>query len=369
MGTVRYMSPEQVRGQEVDLRTDLYSLGATMYESLVGDTPFDGSTHFEIMTKHLSELPKPPSVHGIELPRDVEDAIMRSLAKKAPDRFETARDFRKILENALKDGDVGFVETQRISRQQVLGDLKATKDEKASAPTPPLSSTPLPEKSPRALAPTTRAATANDLADELEPGTTSAKVTKGKSSKLPWVILVALVVVGGGATAAVMAFGGKSGTTYQPQTRIKGVTLTQGKKVGTVFVETTAKLSPEEVEVTYEAVLQDIKDFEPKLGGKRDLVEEIVALPQTHLCSPGIVRASQKACNASDTVATALHGEKRQLLISDDRATLADNMRVGVAHAVCDFQLLLPENDSGTPEVVKKLDAICEMTKRFATPK
>jgi hypothetical protein len=44
-------------------------------------------------------------------------------------------------------------------------------------------------------------------------------------------------------------------------------------------------------------------------------------------------------------------------------------MRVGVAHAVCDFQLLLPENDSGTPEVVKKLDAICEMTKRFATPK
>ena len=61
MGTVRYMSPEQVRGQEVDLRTDIYSLGATLYESLVGDTPFDGNTHFEIMTKHLSELPRRPS--------------------------------------------------------------------------------------------------------------------------------------------------------------------------------------------------------------------------------------------------------------------------------------------------------------------
>src|SRR5689334_8602771 len=75
MGTVRYLSPEQVRGQEVDLRTDLYSLGATMYESLVGDTPFDGATHFEIMTKHLSDQPKRPSALGVEVPRAVEDAV------------------------------------------------------------------------------------------------------------------------------------------------------------------------------------------------------------------------------------------------------------------------------------------------------
>ncbi|HEX8106562.1 MAG TPA: serine/threonine-protein kinase, partial [Kofleriaceae bacterium] len=82
MGTVRYMSPEQVRGQEVDLRTDIYSLGATLYESLVGDTPFGGSTHFEIMSKQLSDLPRPPSRIGAELPATVEDAVMRSLAKR-----------------------------------------------------------------------------------------------------------------------------------------------------------------------------------------------------------------------------------------------------------------------------------------------
>jgi serine/threonine protein kinase len=58
MGTVRYMSPEQVRGQEVDFRTDIYSLGATLYESLTGETQFDGHTHSEIMTKHLSEPAK-----------------------------------------------------------------------------------------------------------------------------------------------------------------------------------------------------------------------------------------------------------------------------------------------------------------------
>ena len=154
MGTVRYMSPEQVRGQEVDLRTDIYSLGATLYESIVGDTPFDGSTHFEIMTKHLSEAPKRPSAHGVEIPAQVEEAAMNSLAKRAGDRFETARDMRKVLEAALRDGDVGLVETQRLGREAVS------------------------ELRPRGVARSgtltaSRPTTATDLADRLEPGTTS----------------------------------------------------------------------------------------------------------------------------------------------------------------------------------------------------
>ncbi|MCA9677427.1 MAG: protein kinase, partial [Myxococcales bacterium] len=119
MGTVRYMSPEQVRGQEVDLRTDLYSLGATLYESLVGDTPFDGNTHFEIMTKHLHEAPPQLSTHGVTVPAALEAAVLRSLAKKPEDRFQSARDFRKVLEAVLKDADVGLAETQRLSRDSM----------------------------------------------------------------------------------------------------------------------------------------------------------------------------------------------------------------------------------------------------------
>ena len=103
MGTVRYMSPEQVRGLEVDLRTDIYSLGGTLYEALVGDTPFDGETHFEIMTKHLNEPPPPPSALGIELPAGLEVAVLRSLAKKPADRFESALEFRLALEAVLGD--------------------------------------------------------------------------------------------------------------------------------------------------------------------------------------------------------------------------------------------------------------------------
>src|SRR3569832_1110465 len=136
MGTVRYMSPEQVRGQEVDLRTDIYSLGATMYESLVGDTPFDGSTHFEIMTKHLSEAPKRPSSLGVELPQAVEDALMRSLTKRTADRFETARDMRLVLEAALREGDVGLSETRRRGGGAGAGGRRARISRGAGQPRP-----------------------------------------------------------------------------------------------------------------------------------------------------------------------------------------------------------------------------------------
>lgn len=99
MGTVRYMSPEQVRGQDVDWRTDIYSLGATLYEALVGDTPFDGETHFDIMSKHLSSLPLPPTQRGVAIPGALEDAIMRSLRKKPEERFASAREFCAALED------------------------------------------------------------------------------------------------------------------------------------------------------------------------------------------------------------------------------------------------------------------------------
>ncbi len=116
MGTVRYMSPEQVRGQEVDVRTDIYSLGVTLYESLVGDTPFDGETHFDIMTKHLGELAMPMTQRGVALPAALEDAVLKSLSKKPDDRFANARDFRIVLEQVVAQAALAHDSTQRVSR-------------------------------------------------------------------------------------------------------------------------------------------------------------------------------------------------------------------------------------------------------------
>jgi serine/threonine protein kinase len=113
MGTVRYMSPEQVRGVPVGVETDIYSLAMTAYESLVGDTPFTGETHFEIMTKHLNEAPVPPSERGVDLPPSLEAVLMRAMSKTPSDRQSSAVEFKEQLQ-AVLDGD----EPQNINLDQ-----------------------------------------------------------------------------------------------------------------------------------------------------------------------------------------------------------------------------------------------------------
>ena len=101
MGTVRYMSPEQVRGKVVDARSDIYSLGITLYEGLTGRTPFDGENQFDIMQQHLSRKPPPFDKLGVEVPAAVEKVIWKSLEKDPAARYQDAKSFREALEAAL----------------------------------------------------------------------------------------------------------------------------------------------------------------------------------------------------------------------------------------------------------------------------
>jgi eukaryotic-like serine/threonine-protein kinase len=101
MGTVRYMSPEQVRGQEVDGRSDLYSLAVTLYESVCGVTPFDGESHFEIMASHLTEPPPGLAQHGAVVPPALDALIASGLAKQPEERPASAQAMRAGLEDVL----------------------------------------------------------------------------------------------------------------------------------------------------------------------------------------------------------------------------------------------------------------------------
>ncbi|MFH0900387.1 MAG: protein kinase [Pseudomonadota bacterium] len=104
MGTVRYMSPEQVRGLTVGPQSDLYSLGVAMFEAVSGKTPFDGATQYEILSQHLTAAPPALRSRGIDIPEALEAVIMRALRKRPHERFGDAAEFRSALEALLEIG-------------------------------------------------------------------------------------------------------------------------------------------------------------------------------------------------------------------------------------------------------------------------
>ncbi|MEP6636695.1 MAG: protein kinase [Acidobacteriota bacterium] len=108
MGTVRYMSPEQTRGAEVDARTDLWSVGVVLYEMVAGRIPFEGSTMSDVIAALLNHEPAPLTRYSSDIPPGLERIIRKALAKDVDDRYQTAKDLLIDLK-ALK---------QEMSREQ-----------------------------------------------------------------------------------------------------------------------------------------------------------------------------------------------------------------------------------------------------------
>jgi len=101
VGTPAYMSPEQGQGEKVDARSDIYSLGVMLYEMVTGRVPYDAETPMAILLKHISApLPLPRSVNP-DIPESVERVILKAMAKSPDDRFQTAEEMMKALDQAL----------------------------------------------------------------------------------------------------------------------------------------------------------------------------------------------------------------------------------------------------------------------------
>jgi serine/threonine protein kinase len=99
MGTVAYMSPEQIRNAPVDIRSDIYSLGVTLFELLTAHLPFEGESDYQMMSDHVNTPPPLPTRHYPYIPAGVERADLEALAKNPDDRFQTCEAFGAALEH------------------------------------------------------------------------------------------------------------------------------------------------------------------------------------------------------------------------------------------------------------------------------
>jgi plastocyanin len=101
VGTAAYMAPEQALGQPVDARTDLYAAGVVLYELLTGQVPFEGDTPVATLMKQAYEQPARPRSLRPELPVEVEQVVLRALAKQPADRFASAEEMAAGVQEAL----------------------------------------------------------------------------------------------------------------------------------------------------------------------------------------------------------------------------------------------------------------------------
>ena len=133
VGSPLYMSPEQVADKRLNHQTDIYSLGAVMYQLLTGKPPFHGSSHESLLYQIASIDPPPPTLHRPDLPPDIERIVQRALAKGREERYAEWRDFAADLESlfehlTLPDQDLSEAERFSVLRQlplfQAFGDVE-----------------------------------------------------------------------------------------------------------------------------------------------------------------------------------------------------------------------------------------------------
>jgi serine/threonine protein kinase len=103
LGTPEFMSPEQVKGEKVDLRTDIYSLGCVLFHAVTGKYPFQGETSVATALMHEREAAPRPSRLNATVPKHLDDIVIRSMAKNPEKRFASALEFAEALSKVLKE--------------------------------------------------------------------------------------------------------------------------------------------------------------------------------------------------------------------------------------------------------------------------
>ncbi len=194
IGTAQYFSPEQARGEAVDGRTDLYSTGVILYELLAGRPPFKGESAVSVAYQHVSEAVTPPSEFNPRVSAELDQVVLRAMAKDRADRYQTAEEFREHLLAAANGHTIPTPITPAV--------VAAPETELLVAPTTVLSAN----------------TDGNDLIDGFEtvPSETVQTVTSTKiNAAVLWGLGTGVLVILVGLLFWVMNLGG-TGTTINP---------------------------------------------------------------------------------------------------------------------------------------------------------
>jgi serine/threonine-protein kinase len=133
LGTPAYMSPEQFMGHPVDGRSDLFSCGVILYQLLTGEKPFTGESTTTVMYKVLREEPVPPSQINLGLPPALDAVVKKALAKNPNERFQTGKDFAKLLDAAVKAHADPTVHTEPAPMQASTSSARTEEGKKNNA--------------------------------------------------------------------------------------------------------------------------------------------------------------------------------------------------------------------------------------------
>lgn len=197
MGTPSYMSPEQFMGQTVDGRSDLFSAGVVLYQLLTGEKPFTGALT-TIMHKVLKEDPPWPSVLNVHVPARLDAVVKRAMAKRPEDRFQSAAEFRRVLDAALAGAPADDDATMVNLGDATLSDATLATATMAGAPAAAQTDATLqqPARPPASAAPATGGAAPRPDT----PPTAPPSAARPASSRAPIAVAVtaALVAVAAG---------------------------------------------------------------------------------------------------------------------------------------------------------------------------